>query len=267
MLEIFSFPFMVRAFMAGSVVAIIAPFIGTFLFTKRYSLIADTLAHVSLAGIALGLVLNFYPLYTALIVALLAAVVIERLRRAQKIPGDAALAMFLSGGLALAVTVMSLKKGFTGDVVTYLFGSITTVSQTDVLMVVALGILVLLVLLGFYKELFYTVFDEETATVNGLPTGALNMLLMVVTAVTVTIAMRIVGVLLIGSLMIIPVLTALQIARSFKSTIIWAIIFSVSSVLIGLYLSYYLNVVAGGMVVLVAMTEFLTMSFAKFLKR
>lgn len=247
---------MIRAFIAGGIVALIAPVIGTFLVAKRYSLMADSLAHVSLAGVALGLLLGIYPVITAILVAVATALIIEYLRTKRGVSGEIALAMFLSGGLSIAIVLIGLGKGFSVDLFSYLFGSITTVSQTDLWVIGSVGIVVLATVVLLYKEFVYIAFDEDAARVSGIPTSMLNMLLMVLTAVTVSLAMRIVGILLIGALMVIPVVTAMQLRKSFAKTIQFAIGYSLLSVFSGLFLSYYLNLAAGGIIVVVALLLF-----------
>lgn len=262
-LSIFQYAFMIRALLAGAVIAVMTPVIGTFLLTKRYSLFADTLSHVSLAGVAIGFLLGISPLTAAVGVTVLAAIILEKLRHDQKIPGEAALAMFLSGGLALAVTLISLVRNLNVNILSYLFGSIATVQWPDVALIAGLSAVVLVVILVFYKELLYISFDEETAKVSGLPVRQLNLVLMVLTAITVTVSMQIVGVLLVGALMVIPVITATQIARSFKQIIGYAIFFSLLAVMIGLILSYYFNLAAGGAIVLLALGIFVLVSLLK----
>ncbi len=263
MLNIFQYTFMIRALIAGGVIAIITPVIGSFLLTKRYSLFADTLSHVSLAGVAIGFLLGISPLAAAVCVTVLAAIVLEKLRHDQKIPGEAALAMFLSGGLALAVTLMSAARGMNVNVLSYLFGSIATVRSQDVVIISLLSSVVMVVIASLYKELLFVSFDEETATVSGLPVRWLNLILMVLTAITVTVSMQIVGVLLVGALMVIPVITATQIARSFKQIIGYAVAFSLFSVLVGLVISYYFDLAAGGAIVLLALGVFVVVSLLK----
>jgi zinc transport system permease protein len=262
MLEIFTYGFMVRAFIAGIMIAAIAPAIGTFLVAKRYSLIADTLAHISLAGIAIGLFLNIHPLLGALVMATLAAIAIEQLRR-KGIAGESALAMFLSGGLALAIVLISVNSTGGIDLLSYLFGSITTVQTTDLWITLFLGLLTLTLLLIYYKPLLYVSFDEEAAQVSGLKTNLLNTFLLVLTALTVVISIRVVGVLLIGALMVIPVVTASLIAKSFKQSLLLALVFSVTSVIGGLVTSYYLNLPAGGAIVLLALIFFGIIALSK----
>ncbi len=256
LLEVFHYSFMIRAFLAGGVVAIIAPIMGTFLVAKRYSLMADSLAHVSLAGVAIGLLLGIYPVYTAIAVAIITAVVIEKLRTQRNVSGEVALAMFLSGGLAIAIVLIGLGQGFSVDLFSYLFGSITTVREVDVTVIFGLGIAIVLIVAVLYHALVYLSFDEEAALVSGIPTKALNMLIMVLTALTVSISMRIVGVLLIGALMVIPVVTAMQLRQSFGRTMICAIAFSILAVVIGLFLAYFLNLAAGGTIVVVSLLLF-----------
>ncbi len=263
MLNIFEYSFMIRALIAGGVIAIITPVIGTFLLTKRYSLFADTLSHVSLAGVALGFLFGISPLAAAVGVTVIAAIVLEKLRHDQKIPGEAALAMFLSGGLALAVTLISAARGLNVNVLSYLFGSIATVQLQDVVIITVLSAFVLVILASCYKELLYISFDEETATVSGLPVRLFNVVLMVLTAITVTVSMQIIGVLLVGALMVIPVITATQIARSFKQIIGYSVVFSLFSVLIGLVISYYFDLAAGGAIVLLALGVFAVVSLLK----
>jgi zinc transport system permease protein len=264
MLEIFQYSFMVRAFEAGLIVALICPLIGIFLVLRRYSLMADTLAHVSLAGVAIGLVANINPIITALITSIASSVVIERLRETKKIYGESALALFLSGSLAFAIVLISLAKGFNVNLFSYLFGSITTVRESDIGLIFVLGIAVLVIISLFYKELLYISFDEETAKVSGIPTRRINAILIILTAITIAISMRVVGILLISALIVIPVVTALQFRKGFLQTIILAEIVSLFSVLVGIFASYYLNVAAGGAIVLTALIIFsLSLLFAK----
>jgi zinc transport system permease protein len=250
MIDIFSYGFMIRAFIAGSVIGILAPFIGTFLVARRYSLIADSLSHVALAGVAIGIITGIYPVYAALGVTVVAALLIEQLRRNARLSGESALAIFLSGGLAIAITLIGLANGFSVDLFLYLFGSITTVQQADVYVVGALGVVVCAILTMLYKEFFFASFDEEVAFVYGVPTRALQSVLMIMTAVTVALSMRIVGALLVGALMVIPVVAAMQIAKSFKATILYAIGIGIISIWAGLFAAYYLDIPSGGAIVL-----------------
>jgi zinc transport system permease protein len=255
-MELFQYSFMIRALIAGCIIAITAPLVGTFLVTRRYSLMADTLSHVSLAGIAIGLLLNIYPVYTALIISVIAALLIEKLSNYKRITGESTLSVFLSGGLALAIVLISLARGFNVDLYSYLFGSITTVSVSDLYLISIVGIVVSIIIFLLYDRLMYVSFDEESARVSGLSTKKINYIFMVLTAITIALSTRIVGVLLVSALMVVPVLTASQVARSFKQSIFYSILFSLFFVVSGLILSYYFNIAAGGAIVLFSIVCF-----------
>lgn len=267
MLEIFQYSFMIRAFLAGVIIAIIAPVIGHFLVMRRYALIADTLSHVALAGVALGLLTGTQPLVATLGVTTLASLAIEKLRSSQRLSGEAVLAMFLPGGLALSVVLLSLAHGFNTNLFSYLFGSITTVKDDELWLMVGLGISALVAIVWLYKKLLYAAFDEESAQVSGVPVKRVNTFLLILTAITVSLAMRIVGVLLIGALMTIPVVTAMQVAKSFKQSILCSVLFAIFSMISGLFLAYYANLPAGGTVVLIALAVFVVVAIYKKLKR
>lgn len=256
MFDIFNYGFMIRGLTAGVLIGLVAPLIGIFLVLRRYSLIADTLSHVSLAGVAVGLLLHVNPMVTAILAAVTASAAIERLRLNKKVYGETALALFLSGGLAVAIVIIGLAHGFNVDLFSYLFGSIVTVKQSDVTVVAILSLVVILAVVAFYKELVYITFDEEAARVSGIPTGLMNGIFMFIAALTVALAIPIVGVLLISALIVIPVVTALQFKKSFTKTIIWAEVLSVSSVLVGIITSFYLDVSPGGAIVLIMLAVF-----------
>lgn len=257
MIEILQYGFIIRGLEAGLLIGMIAPFIGMFLVLRRYSLMADTLAHVSLVGVAVGLLTGISPLITALITSTLASVLIEKLRNTKRVYGESALAIFLSGSLAIAIILINLSRGFKVDLFSYLFGSIVTVKASDVTMIIVLGAAVMTLILGFYKELVYISFDEESAQVSGIPTRRINILLIVLAAITISIAIPIVGILLISALIVIPVVTALQLKKSFKATLLWAEVFSISSVIIGIVAAFYLNISAGAAIILTALIFFL----------
>ncbi len=217
---------------------------------------ADALSHVCLAGVAIGMLLQIYPVYTALIVSVISAICIEKLSHSKRITGESTLALFLSGGLAVATVIISFARGFTVDLFSYLFGSITTVSEGDVLITIILAAVIILVIGVLYKELFYVAFDEESARVSGLPASQINYIFMILAAITIALSIRIVGVLLISALMVIPVLAGSLIAKSFKQTLIASILFSLFVVITGLFLSYYFNLAAGGAIVLLSLAGF-----------
>lgn len=255
--DIFQYEFMVRALEAGVLVGVVAPAIGMFLVLRRYALIADTLSHVSLAGIALALFLGIQPLFTALATALFASLGIERLRRSDRVYGESALALFLSGSLAFAVVFLSFARGLNANLFGYLFGSIVTVTQTDIVVIASASALVLLSIALFYKELVFTTFDERSARVGGIPTGFINNLLILLAALTVSLAIPIVGALLISALIVVPVVTALQFRTGFLKTMMIAEIVSVVSVFSGILLSFLFDLSTGGTIVLVMLGIFL----------
>lgn len=263
MLDLFSYSFIVRGFEAGIIVGIIAPLIGVFLVLRRYSLIADTLSHVSLAGVAIGLLLKVNPLITAIIAAVLSSIAIERLRISKRVFGESALSIFLSGSLALAIILISLARGFSVDLFSYLFGSLTTVKQMDVYIIAILGFFVIATVFAFYKELVYITVDEEAALVSGIPTKMLNLLLIILSAFTVALSIPIVGVLLISALIVIPVVSALQIKTSFFMTILIAESISIFSVIAGIIISFYLNLSPGGTIVLLTIAIFTSIFMIK----
>jgi len=256
MLEIFQYGFMQRALLAGAMIGTIAPMIGVFLVLRRLSLMADALAHVALAGVAGSLLLRTYPLAGALVAALVGAVGVERLRVSGRLFGEAALAIFLSGGFAVAVVLISLANGFNVDLFSYLFGAITVVQPRDVWVILVLGLVVLGAVVILYKEFFAITFDEEGARVQGIPVDALNLLLTTMVAVTVVVAMRIVGILLTSALLVIPAVTALRLARSFRDMLLIAVLCSLTAVVSGMIVSFYLDIAAGGAIVLVALVLF-----------
>jgi zinc transport system permease protein len=249
-LELFEYGFMQRALVAGAVTALVCPVMGVFLIPRRLSLIADTLAHVALAGVALGLFLGISPFIGATAVTLLGAILIERLRARGGLRGDAALAVFLSGGFALAVVLISLARGFNADLFAVLFGSILTVSWGDVWLILALGAIVGIAVGVSYRQLFAITFHEELAYTSGVRVGALNLMLTMLTALTTVVAMRMVGVLLVSAMIVIPTLTGFTLARSFRQATVLAIGTALLAVAVGLVAAYYLRLAAGGTIVL-----------------
>jgi zinc transport system permease protein len=254
--EFLQFGFMQRAFAAGAVTAVICPLIGIFLVPRRLSLIADTLAHVALAGVAVGLLLGASPILGALVVTVGGALGMERLRARGALQGDAALAVFLSGGFAVAVVLISLAQGFNADLFAILFGSILTVSPMDVWLILALGAVVVTTIALSYRRLFAITLHEDLARTSGVQVTALNFTLTVLTALTTVVAMRMVGVLLVSAMIVIPTLTGFAIGTSFRRATVVAIVMALASVIIGLIAAYYLRLAAGGAIVLTALLIF-----------
>lgn len=255
-----SLGFMQRALAAGLLVGVAAPLIGVFLVTRRYAFMAETLAHVSLAGVAAGALLGIHPMLSALVATMMAAFSVERLRMLKKLQGEAALALFLSGGLAVSSVLLSRSRGV--SLQGLLFGSITTVTPSDLAWVAVLAAVVLGTLALAGRALFAVSFDEELARAGGLPVTALNMLLAGLAALTVTVALPLVGGLLVGALMVIPAVSAMQWKASFRRTLGLSVLFSLLSVIVGLAASYRLGVPSGGSVVLACIACFLVSSVA-----
>jgi zinc transport system permease protein len=262
MVNLFQYDFIVRGFIAGLAIAVVAPVLGIFLVLKRYSLIADTLSHVSLAGIALGLLLNINPLFMAITVTTISSVIIDKLRLSRKVYGESALALFLAGSLALAVVLISISHGFNSTLFNYLFGSIATVTSGDIATVTIMGLIVLVSITLFYKELLYITFDEVSARVSGINVNLINTIFILLSAITISLAIPTVGILLISALIVIPVITALQFRKSFIPTIIIAQAISVVSVIVGIVASFYFNLAPGGTIVLISLIIFAIVQIA-----
>ncbi len=262
MVNLFQYGFIVQGLSAGLIIGAIAPLIGIFLVLRRYSLIADTLAHISLAGVALGLLLKINPLLTALATSVVSSLAIERLRTSKKIYGESALSLFLSGGLAVAVLLIGLSHGFNANLFSYLFGSIVTVRQHDVVLIAAICIPVAVAIILLFKELVYLSFDEEAARVSGIPTRQLNILLIILASIVVALSIPIIGILLVSALLVLPVITAIQLKKSFMQTLIFAEIISLASVLTGIIISFYANLPSGATIVLVMFAIFLCVFFS-----
>lgn len=252
MLEILQYGFMQRALIAGIIIGVLCPLIGIFIVLRRMSLIGDSLSHVALSGVAAGILTGVYPLTMSLIFSILAALAIEKLRKSYKEYAELSIAIILSAGIGLAVVLISLAKSFNIDLFGYLFGSITTVLPKDLWTITVLGILIIAIIKLIYKELFYIAFDEVSAKLAGIPVGYINLLFIVLIASTITLSMRIVGILLVSSLMIIPVATSLQLAKSFRHATILSIIFAEIAIISGIFLAYYLELASGGTIVIIS---------------
>jgi len=257
MLEMFQYDFMQRAFVAGIFIAILASLSGTFVVLRRYSLISETLAHSALVGVAVGLVAGYNPLWMAVVIAILSAWLIEYLRSSFALYSDAVLAILLSGSLALAVIIVSLGGAFNNSLFSYLFGSILSVSNSDVLTIIIFGSISLLFLLLFSKELYFIAYDEEVAKTSGVKVKFLNFLLVTVVAIIIALSIRVVGSLLIGALMVIPTVSALQYRVGFKNTMLISLFFALFSVIFGMTLSYYFSLPSGATIVLCVIAIFI----------
>jgi len=252
--EIFSYSFMQRAFIVGNVIGIAAPLIGVFLNLKRLSLLGHALSHIALAGVAIGIFLGMNPVILALMVSTGAGVTIEKLRQTgYKNYAELPLAIILATGLGVATIFISLADSNVA-IYSYLFGSISLVTQEDLWIIVPLGAVVLGGILTFYYGFFFLAFNEEEASLAGVPVKILNYLFMIMIAIVISLSMRIIGGLLIASLIILPVAASLQIAGSFRGTVIWSTIFGLIAVNLGLIISFYRDLAPGGTIIIVAVT-------------
>ncbi|WP_078591614.1 metal ABC transporter permease [Streptomyces megasporus] len=257
MIELLDYPFMQRALLAALLVGVAAPAVGIYLVQRRQAIMGEGIGHVAMTGVALGFLLSTNPVWTAVLVSALGAVAMELIRWYGMARGDIALSLLFYGGLAGGVMIINLSPGGSNaDLLTYLFGSITTVSPEDVTAIVVLSAFVLAVSLGLRRQLFAVCQDEEFARVTGLPVRLLNLLLAVTAAVTVTVAMRVVGLLLVSALMVLPVAAAQQVTRSFASTLALSVSAGVLVALSGTVTSFYADVPPGASIVLLAIALF-----------
>lgn len=269
--SIFQYDFLQNAFLSGMIIGVLAPLLGVFIVVRRLSLIADALSHVTLAGIAGSLYLSqsftalalLNPLYLGIAAAVGGSLLIEKLRSVYKHFEELAIPIIMSAGLGLSAIFISLAQGFSTDLFSYLFGSVSAVSRQDLWIVVVIAVVVVLFIFLFYKELFVSSFDNEFATASGLRTKFIHMLFMVITALVIAASMRIVGILLVSSLITLPVAAAIRMAKSFKQTILYAIIFGEASVLIGLVSAFYLNLAPGGTIVVTSIIILLVVMLMK----
>jgi zinc transport system permease protein len=254
------YEFLQNAFLTGMIIGVIAPLLGVFIVVRRLSLIADALSHVTLAGIAASLLLEkkfllvsgLNPLYMGMAFSVAGSLFIEKLRTVYKHYQELAIPIILSGGIGLGVIFISLADGFNTDLFSYLFGSVSAVSRTDLWTIAIISILVILLVVVLYKELFLLSFDEEYARATGIAAKTLHFVFIVMVALVIAASMRIVGILLVSSLMTLPVAASIRFAKGFKQTILFSILFGEVSVLGGLVLSYYLDLAPGGTIVMIA---------------
>ena len=257
MIEMFEYEFMQRAFLAGILIAVLASVSGTFVVLKRYSMISETLAHSALVGVAVGLVAGYNPLWIAVVVAVASAWLIEYLRSSFSLYSDSILAILLSGSLAIAVIIVSLGGAFNNSLFSYLFGSILAVSEEDVITIFIFGGFALSLLLVFSKEFYFIAYDEEVAKTSGIKVKLLNYLLVTVVAIIIALSIRVVGTLLIGALMVIPTVAALQYRVGFLNTSLISLFFALISVSSGMVLSFYFSLPSGATIVLCVLFIFI----------
>lgn len=253
-MAMFSYEFMQRAFWAGGLIGIIGPLLGVYLMLRRQVLMADTLSHVSLAGVALGSILQLNPALSGFMVAILGGIVIEQLRRSYRTYSELPVAIIMTSGLALAVVLMSLKQNLNKSFSSYLFGSIVAVSDTQLKIIGVVAVIGLLYFIVFRRSLYNLTFDEETANISGVHVGWLSFSFAVLTGMTVAAAMPVVGVLLVSALIVLPASIALRIASGFTSAIWISISVGLLGVFSGLSASYYINTPPGGTIALILLS-------------
>lgn len=249
--EMMSYPFMVRAVVVGVLVSLCAALLGVSLVLKRYSMIGDGLSHVGFGAMAVATAFNFAPLVFSIPVVIAAAFLLLRISESSKIKGDSAIAIISTGALAVGVITVSLTTGMNTDVSSYMFGSILSMTDDDVVLSVILCICVLFMFVFFYTKIFAVTFDESFAKATGTRTGLYNSLIALLTAVTVVLGMRMMGALLISALIIFPALTSMSLCKSFRSVTICSVILSLVCFLVGITASYGLNTPTGATVVVV----------------
>ena len=249
--KLLSYAFVQRALIVGLLIAISSSFLGIFLVLRKYSMIGDGLAHVSFATVALALVLNQSPLIISIPIVSLASLLILKLSEENRIGGDAAIGLIASTSLAIGVFITSVSNGFSVDLSSYLFGSILIIAQSDVYLSLVLTVLIVSLVLVFYQDLFAMTYDLDYAKVSGRKAKRLNQLLSILTAITIVLGIRVVGTMLISSLIIFPTVSALRLSKGFKSTIIWAVIIAIISVMSGILISVTLDFPTGSSIVLI----------------
>jgi ABC-type Mn2+/Zn2+ transport systems, permease components len=264
--DIIQYGFMQRALISAIAISVICSIVGLFLVLKRQSLFGDALAHVTFGGISLGLFIGIYPLWTAYIVAILSAVGVNKLRESTKIPPDSSIAVLLTSGLAIGIILISISGGFTVNLFSILFGNILLVSNDDVIIILITDAIVIPVIYIFYKKLILITYDEKQAKVSGLNVTWINTLFFILASITIIASIRLVGVLLISSLIVIPNITALMLGKGFKKTIFISCAISIFSVVSGIVISYYLNLAPSGTMVLIMISMFLVTIIAKNMK-
>jgi zinc transport system permease protein len=262
-----SYGFLQRALLAGIFVAIACALLGVFLILRRDAMIGHGLAHVTFAGVALGLFLKIIPLAVALVIAVLAALGIMKLKEKAGIYGDTAIAIFSSVGLALGILLATLARSFNVDLFSYLFGDILAIEASEVWLSVGLAAIVVFIVILYYHRFMYMTFDREAAKASGIKVGRLDILLTILTAVTIVLGMKVVGILLVSALVVIPAAAGLQVASNFKQAIVLASLISFVSVLLGLFLAFHLDFPASGTIVILSFLFFCFLFIFKRRKR
>ncbi|MDO4811645.1 MAG: metal ABC transporter permease [Eubacteriales bacterium] len=267
LLTMFTYPFIVRAFVVGILVSLCASLLGVPLVLKRYSMIGDGLSHVSFGALSIAVACGWAPLPVSIPVVVIAALLLLRLTENSRIGADAAIAVASASALAVGIIVTSLTTGMTTDVDSYMFGSILAMDRTDVVLSVGLSVCVLILYVLFYHKLFAITFDESFSRATGMKVGLYNTILSVLTALTIVLGMRLMGAMLISSLVIFPALSAMRLIKSFRGVVVCAGVTAVVCFCAGLTLSYLLSTPVGATVVIVNLAVFLIMCLVQRIKK
>lgn len=265
--EIFKQDFMIKALITGIFIAISCSLLGVFLVLKNMSLIGDGLAHVSFAAIAIGLLVSDKPIIISIPIVIVASFLVLLLKEKAKIDADATIGLLSSFSIAVGVIIASVAKGFNIDLFSYLFGSILFISPIEMILSGILAIILIVLVLLFYNDLFSITFDENFAKISGIKVRRVNYLLSVLISVTIVLGIRIVGTMLISSLIVFPSVSALQISKGFKRTLMFSVLFSMIAVVLGIIFSYILNVPTGALIVVVNAIIFLITLIIRVIKR
>ncbi len=264
MLEILQYEFIQRALISGIAISISCSLLGLFLVLKRFSLFGDAISHVAFGGLTLGLFLKSNPIWISFIVSIIGGLAMVKLNSSKRVYSDSSVAVLLSFGLAIGLVLVGLSGGFSIDITSYLFGSIFLVSYDETLIIVFLGIVIVSFVIVFYKSLIYLVFNEDQAKISGLNVTLLNYLFIILATISIVISIRLIGVLMVSSLLIIPNVAALLLGCGFKRTLLLSACFSLISVILGTLLSYEINVTPSGMIVLMSTGIFFSLSVSKY---
>lgn len=267
MLEMLSYPFMVRALVVGLLVSICASLLGVSMVLKRYSMIGDGLSHVGFASLAIATAMNVAPLKVAIPVCVLAAFFLMRLSESSAVKGDAAVGLLCSGALAVGVMVISMSSGVNTDVYNYMFGSILAVSVEDARLSIILSVAVLIIFILFYNRIFAVTFDETFTKATGTKAGIYNMVLAGLTAITVVLGMKIMGALLISSLIVFPALTSMRLCHRYQTVMICSVLVSIVCFVLGLVLSYEKSTPTGASIVCINLLVFFVFAIISLIRK
>ena len=266
MFEMFSYPFIIRALVVGTLVSLCSALLGVNLVLKRYSMIGDGLSHVAFSAMAVATVMNWAPLTVAIPVVIAASFLLLRLSAGGRMKGDSAIALVSTGALAIGIFIISMRSGINTDINNYMFGSVLAISKYDVVFSVVLSLVVLGLYIVFYNQIFAVTFDEPFAKATGIRVDFYNMLISVLTAITIVLGMRMIGALLISSLIIFPAMSSMRVFKSFRSVVICSAVISVVCFLAGLMISYQYSAPTGASVVIINIAVFAVFCAVDYIK-